>query len=44
MTFSEKALSDIEKTIYFYSSIQEELGEKFRLNLLAVLISIQRNA
>jgi plasmid stabilization system protein ParE len=44
VTFSEKALRDIDKTITYYASIREEIGEKFRLNLMAVLNSIQRNA
>ncbi len=44
IAFSEKALSDIEKSINYYESIRPELGEKFRLNLIVALESIRRNA
>ncbi len=44
ISFSEKALSDIEQTIHYYESNLVGLGEKFRLNLMVVLESIQRNA
>jgi plasmid stabilization system protein ParE len=44
ISFSERALRDIHKTIQYYEAIQVGLGEKFRLNLTKVLESIQMNA
>jgi mRNA-degrading endonuclease RelE of RelBE toxin-antitoxin system len=43
VSFSKKALSDIQQTINYYEAIQEGLGEKFRINLTAVLERIRRN-